>query len=56
MKEVAARAYLTKERGISPALLQSERFAGRFRGDERNNVVCPHFDQHGRGYKIKNRF
>lgn len=56
MKGVAAPGYLTEERGISAAILQSNRFAGMFRVDSRNNVVFPHFDQQGLcGYEIKNK-
>ncbi len=47
--------YLENERGLSPALLASSRFAGRIRLDERGNTVFPHFDKEGlAGFEKKN--
>jgi Protein of unknown function (DUF3991)/Toprim-like len=56
MQDAPRHAYLERERGLSPALLASTRFAGRIRIDERGNAVFPHFDREGLcGYELKNR-
>jgi hypothetical protein len=55
MSDAASPAYL-EARGLSPALLASERFAGTLRLDARRNAVFPHRDDDGVcGYEIKNR-
>jgi hypothetical protein len=47
---------LQGERKIPAALLQSERFSGRVRIDERGNAIFPHFGRDGIcGFEIKNR-
>jgi hypothetical protein len=47
--------YLERERGLPPALLALERFAGRIRIDDKGNAVFPHFDAEGlSGYELKN--
>jgi hypothetical protein len=43
MREARQHRYLEKERGLPPAVLQSDRFAGRVRTDARGNAVFPHF-------------
>lgn len=56
MQDAPRHPYLENERGLSPALLCSERFAGRVRIDGKGNAVFPHFDQDGLcGYEIKNK-
>jgi hypothetical protein len=56
MKDAPAHPYLVNERHIPPALLASERLAGRVRIDDRGNAVFPHFDEEGLcGFEIKNR-
>lgn len=48
--------YLEQVRGISPALLQSPRFAGMIYTDSYHNAVFPHFDDKGScGYELKNK-
>jgi hypothetical protein len=47
MKDAPAHPYLVNERHIPPALLGSERLAGRVRIDDRGNAVFPHFDEEG---------
>jgi hypothetical protein len=55
MLDALTHPYLEGERCIPPALLRSDRFAGRVRSDARGNSVFPHFDQEGLcGYEIKN--
>jgi len=55
MSDAASHAYL-EARGLSPALLSSDRFAGTLRIDVRRNAVFPHRDDDGVcGYEIKNR-
>ncbi len=55
MLDVASHAYL-EARGLFPALLASDRFAGTLRIDARRNAVFPHRDDDGVcGYEIKNR-
>lgn len=47
--------YLTG-RGLGPALLGLDRFAGRVRVDHRSNALFPHYDHEGLcGFEIKNR-
>ena len=47
--------YLCDARGLTPALLASERFWGRVRIDERGNALFPHWNEDGLcGYEIKN--
>ena len=47
--------YLESERGLPPALLTSDRFAGRIRIDTKGNAVFPHFDADGlSGFELKN--
>ena len=55
-REYDESAWLESARGIPPALLRSERFAGRFRIDGRGNVLFPHEDEAGRlcGFERKN--
>jgi hypothetical protein len=56
MKDAPRHRYLEDERGLPPALLQSQRFEGHIRIDDRGNAVFPHFDADGLcGYEIKNR-
>jgi hypothetical protein len=52
-----SHAWLEGERSIPPALLQAERFAGRFRIDARNNVLFAHVNAGGQlcGFEKKNR-
>jgi len=55
MKEAPEHPYLVNERGITTAVLGSERFAGTIRIDRRGNAVFPHFDADGlSGYELKN--
>jgi hypothetical protein len=55
MSDVASHAYL-EARGLSPALLSSDRFAGTVRMDARRNAVFPHRDEDGVcGSEIKYR-
>jgi hypothetical protein len=55
MQDALRHPYL-EERGLSPALLGSDRFAGRIHIDARNNAVFPHVDERGLcGYELKNR-
>jgi hypothetical protein len=55
MQDAPAHPYLVQERRLSPALLGSERFAGRIRMDGNGNAVFPHFDAEGLcGYELKN--
>lgn len=43
-------------RGLDNALLEKERFAGRFKIDKRGNVLFPHYDRDGLcGFEIKNK-
>ena len=50
-----AHPYLTQARGIPPALLASDRFAGRIRSDDRGAALFPHEDNDGLcGFEIKN--
>lgn len=43
-------------RGLDSALLEKERFAGRFKIDKRGNVLFPHYDRDGLcGFEIKNK-
>lgn len=54
MQVATAHAYL-ETRGLSPAFLASDRFAGSLRIDARRNAVFPHRDDDGVcGYEIKN--
>jgi hypothetical protein len=47
--------YLERERCIPGELLESKRFAGRIRIDNRGNAIFPHFDNDGlSGFEIKN--
>lgn len=56
MQRALTHPYLEGERCIPPALLKSNRFAGRIRTDARGSAVFPHFDRDGLcGYEIKNR-
>jgi hypothetical protein len=56
MKDAPRHPYLETERCLPPALLESPRFAGRVRIDDRGNAVFPHFDADGLcGYEIKNK-
>lgn len=56
MQEAPAHPYLIGKRRLPHELLSSDRFAGRFRIDERRNAVFPHFDESGLcGYALKNR-
>jgi hypothetical protein len=53
-RAVVNSAYLNA-RGIKPAILCSERFAGTFREDARGNVLFPHRDTNGfAGFESKN--
>jgi len=55
MSDAASHAYL-EARGLSLALLASDRFAGTLRIDARRDAVFPHRDDDGVcGYEIKNR-
>lgn len=55
MQDAPRHLYLETERGLPPALLQSPRFAGHIRMDDRGNAIFPHFDERGlSGYEIKN--
>ncbi|HEX3982818.1 MAG TPA: DUF3991 domain-containing protein [Acidisoma sp.] len=56
MDVALAHPYLVRERRLPPALLASERFAGRIRIDERNNAIFGHEDEQGLcGFEKKNR-
>jgi hypothetical protein len=56
MPDAPDHPYLTKERMIPPALLASDRFAGRVRMDLKANALFPHFDEGGIcGYEIKGK-
>jgi hypothetical protein len=56
MEDAPAHPYLVEARRLSPALLGSDRFAGRIRMDDKGNAVFPHFDAEGLcGYELKNR-
>ena len=56
MQNEPSHPYLENERGLSPALLGSARFAGQMRTDAMGNAVFPHYDQDGLcGYAIKNK-
>jgi hypothetical protein len=56
MRDAPRHPYLETERGLPPALLESSRFAGHIRIDDRGNAVFPHFDTDGLcGYEIKNK-
>jgi len=53
---VATRHPYLEGRGITAAILASDRFAGRIRIDSRGNAIFPHDDQQGLcGYEKKNR-
>jgi hypothetical protein len=55
MQDAGNHAWLVNTRGIPADVLSLERFAGRVRVDDRNNVVFPHFDRDGIcGYEIRN--
>ena len=55
MQDALRHLYLENERGITAALLMSERFAGRIRIDARGNAIFPHFDRDGLcGFERKN--
>lgn len=54
MEKVERSEYL-ESRGLSIATIGAKRFEGRILGDERNNVVFPHFDEKGpSGGEVKN--
>ncbi len=56
MADAPRHPYLENSRGLSPALLGSERFAGRVKIDGNGNAVFPHFDEAGLcGFEMKNR-
>jgi hypothetical protein len=54
--EAHRHPYLETERALPPALLASDRIAGRVRADRRGNAIFPHFDAEGLcGFEIKNK-
>ncbi len=56
MDDAPRHPYLENSRGLSPALLGSERFAGRVKIDSNGCAVFPHFDEAGLcGFEMKNR-
>ena len=55
MQPALSHPYLERERCIPRQILESGRFAGRVRIDDRGNAIFPHFDRDGlSGYEIKN--
>jgi hypothetical protein len=56
MAKPLRHSYLEQVRCVPATLLGAPRFAGRFRIDNRGNVIFPHFDGAGLcGYEIKNQ-
>jgi hypothetical protein len=57
MREALRHPYLVNERDLPASVLQSPRFAGTVRIDERGAAIFPHKDEHGLlcGFERKNR-